>query len=86
MLGDLCNIIALRFGDHGTKEILGVLGSKVLPVSNFWQQLPTTCSNMQQNIQMDATCNNDRFVRLHGALRLVLWFSMGQRVKLRLNN
>ena len=29
MLGELCNIIALRFGDHGAKEILGVVGSKV---------------------------------------------------------
>ena len=47
MLGELCNIIALRFG--GIKELLEVLGSKVLPVSNFWQQLPTTRSNMQQH-------------------------------------
>ena len=27
------NIVALRFGDHGTKEILEVVGSKVWPVS-----------------------------------------------------
>ena len=28
------NIVALRFGDHGTKEMLGVVGLKVCPVSN----------------------------------------------------
>ena len=33
------NSVALRFGDHGTKEMLGFVGSKVLPVSNFVQQL-----------------------------------------------
>ena len=41
------NIIALRFGDHGTKEMLGVVGSNVWLVSNFAQQLPTTRNNMQ---------------------------------------
>ena len=29
------NIVVLRFGDHGTKEILGVVGWKVWLVSNF---------------------------------------------------
>ena len=29
------SIVALRFGDHGTKEMLRVFGSKVCPVSNF---------------------------------------------------
>ena len=29
------NIVALRFGDHGTKEMYRVLGSKVCAVSNF---------------------------------------------------
>ena len=42
------NIVALRFGDHGTKEILGVVGSKVRLVSNVEQQLPTANNNMQQ--------------------------------------
>ena len=50
------NIVALRFGDHGTKEMLGVVGWKVWPVSNFAQQLPTTRNNMQQGVQTDATC------------------------------
>ena len=40
------NIVALRFGDHGTKEMLGVVGWKVWPVSNF-----------AQGVQTDATCN-----------------------------
>ena len=48
-LEELCkwagsNIVALRFGDHGTKEMLGVVGWKVWPVSNFAQQHPTTCN------------------------------------------
>ena len=39
------NIVALRVGDHGTKEMLGVVGWKVLPVSNFAQQHATGCAN-----------------------------------------
>ena len=31
----------LRFSDHGTKKMLGVVGSKVWPVSNFAQQHAT---------------------------------------------
>ena len=50
------SIVALRFGDHGTKEMLGIVGWKVWPVSNFAQQLPTTRNNMQQGVQKDATC------------------------------
>ena len=51
MLEELCkrkgsNNFGLRFGDHGTKQMLGVVSSKVWPVSNFAQQLPTTCNNM----------------------------------------
>ena len=42
------NIVGIRFGDHRTKEILRVVSSKVLLVSNFAQQLPTTRNNMQQ--------------------------------------
>ena len=51
------NIVALRFGDHGTKQMLGVVGWKVWPVSNSVQQLPTTSNNMQQGVQTDATCH-----------------------------
>ena len=40
------NIVALRFNNHGTKEMLGVMGSNVWPVSN-----------MQQGVQTNATCN-----------------------------
>ena len=40
------NIVALRFGDHKTKDMLGVAGAKVWLVSNFVQQLPTTRKNM----------------------------------------
>ena len=53
------NIVALRFGEHGTKEILGVVGSKVWPVCKLWattrsQQFPTA-------VQTDATCNMQQF-------------------------
>ena len=51
------SIVALSFGDHGTKEMLGV-GSKV------WQQLLTTRSDMQ----MDTTWNIQQCcVRLYWA-------------------
>ena len=36
------NIVELRFGGHGTKEMLRVVGSKVSPVSKLTQQLPTS--------------------------------------------
>ena len=42
------NIVALRFGDQGTKEMLGVVGSKVWPVSTTrynTQQHATGCAN-----------------------------------------
>ena len=45
--GSYFNIVALCFGDHGTKEMSGVVA----------QQLPTTRDNMQQGVQTDATCN-----------------------------
>ena len=65
------NIVALRFGDHGTKEMLGVVGWKVWPVLNFAQQHGTTSNNMQQGVQTDATCNIQQYcVRLHGASEL----------------
>ena len=51
------NIVALRFSDHGTQEMLGVVGWKVWPVSNFAQQHATTSNNIQQGVQTDATCN-----------------------------
>ena len=40
------NIVALRFGDHGTKEKLGVVSWKVWPVSNFAQQHQATCNKV----------------------------------------
>ena len=45
-----CNIVALRFDDHGTKEMLGVVGWKVC-------RFQTLHNNMQQGVQTDATCN-----------------------------
>ena len=51
------NIVVLRFSDRGTKEMLGVVGWKVWPVSNVAQQHATTSNNMQQGVQTDATCN-----------------------------
>ena len=46
-----------RFSDHGTKEMLGVVGWKVWRVSNFAQQHATTYNNMSQGVQTDAKCN-----------------------------
>ena len=46
--------VAQRFGDHGTKEMLGDVGSKVWPVLNFVQQLP------KQGVQTDETCNTQQ--------------------------
>ena len=43
------NIVALT--------MLGVVGWKVWPVSNFAQQHAATCNNMQQGVQTSATCN-----------------------------
>ena len=58
------NIFALCFGDQGKKEIVGVLGLKVWPVSNLVQQLATTCNRVPQKpwrksttVQTDETCN-----------------------------
>ena len=51
------NIVVLRFGDHGTKEMLGVVGWKVWPVSNFAQQQATTCNRVCKGTQ-HVTSNN----------------------------
>ena len=62
------NIVGLRIGDHTTKEILRVVSSKVLLMSNFAQQLPTTRNNMQQSVQKNATYDNQQCcIRLQGA-------------------
>ena len=44
------NFVALRFGDHGTKEMLEA-------VSNFAKQLPTTCNSVGKRTQ-SVTSNN----------------------------
>ena len=51
------NIVALRFGDHGTKEMLGVVGWKVWPVSSLAQQLPTTCNRVCKRTQHVTSSN-----------------------------
>ena len=53
---NIVGLVALRFGDHGAKE-LGVVSLKNWRVSNFAQQLPTTRNNMQQAEQTAAACN-----------------------------
>ena len=55
-------LLRYDFGDHGTKEMLAVVGWEVWPVSNFnlrnnTQQHATTSNNMKQGVQTDATCN-----------------------------
>ena len=54
------NIVALRSSDHGTKEMLGVVGWKVWPVQtlrNNTQQHPTTCNRVCKRTQ-HVTSNN----------------------------
>ena len=51
------NIVALRFGDHGTKEMLGFVGWKVWLVSNFARQHATTCNRVCKRTQ-HVTSNN----------------------------
>ena len=55
--------ILLRFAsaDHGTKQMLAIVDSKVWPVSNFAQQLPTTRNNMQQCVQMTQNLTSQNF-------------------------
>ena len=56
------NTVALRFSDHGTKEMLRVMGSNVWPVSNFALQRPTTCNRVCKRTQ-HVTSNNREFTR-----------------------
>ena len=51
------NIVVLRFGDHRTKEMLGVVDWTVWPVSNLAQQYPTTCNRVCKQMQL-VTSNN----------------------------
>ena len=51
------NIVALRFGDHGTKEMSGVVDWKVWPVSNFAQQHATTCNRVCNRTQHVTSIN-----------------------------
>ena len=55
------NIVTLLFGDHGTKEMLGVVGKldrfQTLR-NNSWQQATLEdTQNMQRGVQTDSTCN-----------------------------
>ena len=65
-------IVALRFDDHETKEMLGVVGSKVWPVSNFaqTQQHATRCRNGRNmyHLTMLGVIGQESCVLLHGAL------------------
>ena len=54
---------------HCWPTMLGVVASMLAAVCKRMQQLPTTCNDMQQDVQTDATCNIQQgCVRLHGAL------------------
>ena len=50
------NIVALRIGDHGTKEMLGVVGSKVWPGFKLCATTPNN-NNVQQGVTTDVTYN-----------------------------
>ena len=51
------NIVALRFGDHGTKEMLELLAEK-------FDRFQTLRNNMQQGLETNATCNIQQFWEL----------------------
>ena len=57
------NIVAPRFGDHGTKKMLGVVGWIVWPVSNFAQQHSTTCNRVCKRTQHVTSNNVASFAR-----------------------
>ena len=52
------NIVGPRFDDRETIEMLTLVGSEVLPVSNFIQQLPTSRNNTQQHTTWCANARN----------------------------
>ena len=49
------NVVGPRFDDRETIEMLALVGSEVLTVSNFIQQLPTSRNNTQHCVQTLAT-------------------------------
>ena len=51
------NIVALRFGDHGTKKCWELLAEK-------FDRFQTLRNNMQQGVQTDATCNIQQCLEL----------------------
>ena len=51
------NNVGLRFGDHRTKEMLGLVAPNVWRVSNISQQHPTSANNSQQ---VPTCCANGR--------------------------
>ena len=61
------NIVALVVGDHGTKEMLGVVDSKVWSVSNSAQQHSISCNRARRRTQHVLNIQQC-WVSLHGAL------------------
>ena len=65
-------IVALRFDDHETKEMLGDVGSKLWPVSNFAhaQQHATRCTNGRNmyHLTMLGVVGQESCVLLQGGL------------------
>ena len=60
--GNGSNIVPLRFGNHRTKEMLRVLAQNFdwfQTLRNSSQQYATTCHNMQQGVEADATLTSN---------------------------
>ena len=56
-------LVALRFGDHGTKEMLGLIGFKICATT------PKTQQHAKQGVQTESTSDMQQCrVRLQGAL------------------
>ena len=85
------NIVALRFGDHGTEEMLGVVRSKDWPVSNCEQQLPAIRSLCSRRLEVVGERENRRARGRHATrVSLSRAFFLGptisKRLPRRLNN
>ena len=79
------NIVALRFGDHGTEEMLGVVRSKDWPVSNCEQQLPAIRSLCSRRLEVVGERENGRR-RVSLARAFFLVPTTSKRLPRRLNN
>ena len=78
VLLDGSNFVVQRFGDHGTTEMLGVLGSKIQTFRNNFQQHATLCENGRNMLHptMLGVVGQQCCVLLRGALQFFFLYSI----------